>query len=42
MNEITKKIIIEKIFNIRGVSVMLDSELAAIYGVETKVFNQAV
>lgn len=43
MNEITKKIIIiEKIFNIRGVPVMLDSELATIYGVETKVFNQAV
>ena len=30
------------IFTIRGVQVMLDSDLAKIYGVETKVFNQAV
>ncbi|MBA2651643.1 MAG: ORF6N domain-containing protein [Tatlockia sp.] len=32
----------EKIHSIRGMQVMLDSELASIYGVETKVFNQAV
>lgn len=31
-----------KIYNIRGLQVMLDSELAELYGVETKVFNQAV
>ena len=30
------------IYKIRGVDVMLDSDLAKIYGVETKVFNQAV
>lgn len=30
------------IYTIRGVQVMLDSDLAAIYGVKTKVFNQAV
>jgi hypothetical protein len=30
------------IYKIRGVDVMLDSDLARIYGVETKVFNQAV
>jgi hypothetical protein len=42
MSEITKKGISEKILHIRGMSVMLDSELAKIYGVETKVFNQAV
>lgn len=30
------------IFTIRGVQVMLDSDLARAYGVETKVFNQAV
>lgn len=31
-----------KIFTIRGVQVMIDSDLAKLYGVETKVFNQAV
>jgi transposase-like protein len=31
-----------KIFTIRGVQVMLDSHLATLYKVETKVFNQAV
>ena len=30
------------IFNIRGKKVMLDSDLAALYGVELKVMNQAV
>ena len=30
------------IFQVRGHAVALDSDLAAIYGVETKVFNQAV
>ena len=30
------------IFEIRGVKVMLDADLAKIYQVETKVFNQAV
>ena len=30
------------IYTIRGMQVMLDSDLAALYGVETKVFNQAV
>jgi len=31
-----------KIFLIRGLQVMLDSDLAELYGVETRVFNQAV
>ena len=31
-----------KIFTIRGVQVMLDSDLAKLYAVETKVLNQAV
>ena len=31
-----------KIFTIRGLSVMLDRDLAEFYGAETKVFNQAV
>lgn len=30
------------IFNIRGQQVMLDRDLAKLYGVETKVLNQAV
>jgi hypothetical protein len=32
----------EQIFTVRGMPVMLDSDLATIYEVETKVFNQAV
>lgn len=32
----------DKIVTIRGAQVMLDRDLAALYGVETKVFNQAV
>ena len=31
-----------KIHFVRGQQVMLDNDLAEIYGVETKVFNQAV
>ncbi|HHF7398734.1 TPA: ORF6N domain-containing protein [Legionella anisa] len=40
--QITKTTIREKIYHIRNFQVMLDSELAEIYGIETKVFNQAV
>lgn len=32
----------ERIYTIRNAQVMLDSDLADIYGIETKVFNQAV
>lgn len=32
----------QKIFEIRGQKVMLDFDLAALYEVETRVFNQAV
>lgn len=32
----------QSILLIRGQKVMLDSDLAALYGVETKVLNQAV
>ena len=32
----------QKIYQIRDQKVMLDSDLAELYGVETKVFNQAV
>jgi hypothetical protein len=31
-----------RIFEVRGQAVVLDSDLAAIYGVRTKVFNQAI
>jgi hypothetical protein len=34
--------IVSRIFYIRGKKVMLDSDLASVYGVETKVLNQAV
>jgi hypothetical protein len=36
------EIIQEKIYIIRGRKVMIDSDLAKLYGVETKVLNQAV
>lgn len=36
------QIIQNRIYEIRGLRVMLDKDLAALYNVETKVFNQAV
>ena len=42
MNQVSTNVIAGKIYTIRGVQVMLDFELAQIYGVETKVFNQAI
>ena len=36
------KTIKDKIYQVRNLQVMIDSEIAALYGVETKVFNQAV
>lgn len=43
MGEIITKITIqEKIYHVRGLPVMLDNELADIFGIETKAFNQAV
>lgn len=43
MNHISAiKTISEKIYHVRGSQVMIDSEIAHLYGVETKVFNQAV
>jgi len=39
---ITSKEIENQIYTVRGQQVMLDSDLASIYQVETKVFNQAV
>ena len=40
MNEV--QVIQNKIYEIRGQRVMLDRDLAAMYGVETRVLNQAV
>ena len=39
---ISKSEIKEKIYTIRGMQVMLDSDLAEIYGYETKNFNRQV
>jgi len=39
---ITQERIEQKIFLLRGKKVMLDRDLSFLYGVETKVFNQAV
>ena len=36
------EILVSKIYFIRGAKVMLDRDLAELYGVETKVLNQAV
>ena len=36
------QLIQEKIYKIRGVGVMLDRDLAELYGVETKILNKAV
>lgn len=41
-NIIRQDVIEKRIFLIRGQNVMLDSSLAELYGVETKVLNQAV
>ncbi len=42
-NEFITPVLIEnKIFVIRGKQVMIDRDLADLYGVETKVINQAV
>lgn len=42
MNVLPANTIREKIFNIRDMEVMLDSDLAELYGVETKRINEAV
>jgi hypothetical protein len=34
--------VINKIYEIRGLKVMLDSDLAELYGVETRILNQAI
>ena len=39
---IPQEVIIDKIYSIRGQKVMLDSDLAELYGVETKALKRAV
>jgi len=39
---VQESLITSKIYSIRGMQVMLDRDLAELYGVTTKVFNQAV
>ncbi len=39
---IPDNIVLNKIYEIRNQRVMLDSDLAALYGIETKVLNQAL
>ncbi len=39
---ITEETIITKIYSIRGKKVMLDRDLAEMYGVETRILNQSV
>jgi|SRR5579859_3075928 len=40
--ELTEEVIINKIYFLRGKKVMIDRDLAELYGVETKVLKQAV
>ena len=39
---IPDNILVNKIYELRGLKVMLDSDLAELYGVETKVLNQSI
>jgi len=39
---VTEEVLFHKIYEIRGHKIMLDSDLAQMYGVETKVLKQAV
>jgi ORF6N domain len=40
--QIAESVIVEKVHIIRGVKVMLDKDLAEMYGVEVRTLNQAV
>jgi hypothetical protein len=40
--EITEELLKEKLYEVRGVKVMLDADLAEIYGYETKRLNEQV
>jgi hypothetical protein len=38
----TQETVAPKLYTVRGEPVVLDSHLALLYGVETRVFNQAI
>jgi hypothetical protein len=40
--EITEQLIVDRVLVIRGVKIMLDKDLAEIYGVEVKRLNEQV
>jgi hypothetical protein len=40
--QITEQLIVDRVHIIRGIKVMLDKDLAEMYGVQTSVLNQAV
>src|ERR1700749_423717 len=40
--KVTEEKIVQKVYTIRGIKVMLDKDLAEIYGVEVKRLNEAV
>jgi hypothetical protein len=40
--EISDELVMSKIYTVRGYKVMLDRDLAALYGVPTKALKQAV
>jgi hypothetical protein len=40
--QITEQLIIDRVHIIRGIKVMLDKDLAEMYGVQTSALNQAV
>lgn len=42
LNLVTDQVVVNKIYEIRGQKVMLDSDLAELYGVETKRINEQV
>jgi len=41
-NDLTTETVVSRIYIVRNHRVMLDSDLAELYGVPTRVFNQAV
>ncbi len=41
-NDLTTETVVSRIYTVRNLRVMLDSDLAELYGVPTRVFNQAV
>ena len=40
--QITAQLIIDRVHSIRGMKVMLDKDLAEMYGVQTSALNQAI